>query len=74
MTTNEEIVALNLTYFLMFSLIDVKNFCQSTTGLNRLINTAKQTAKDDNIKHIQISDLSSAKHLLVLRFSLYLNI
>lgn len=24
MTTNEEIVALNLTYFLMFSLIDVK--------------------------------------------------
>lgn len=71
MTTHVEIVALNWTYFLMFSLSDVKP-CQSTTGLNRL--STQQANSSIDIKHIQISDLSSAKHLLVLRFSLYLNI
>lgn len=33
--------------------------CQSTTGLNRL-SIQQANNKDDNIKHIQISDLSSA--------------
>lgn len=59
-TTHVEIVALNWTYFLMFSLSDVKP-CQSTTGLDRL--STQQASSSIDIKHIQISDLSSAKHL-----------
>lgn len=62
MTTDEEIVALNLTYFLMFSLTDVK-FANQTTGLDRL-SIQQANNKDDNIKHIQISDLSSANTYL----------
>lgn len=58
MTTEEEIVALNLTCFLMFSLTDVR-ILQIHHQIEKVINT-KQANMDDNIRHIQISDLSSA--------------
>lgn len=50
-----EIVALNWTDFTTFSMSDVK----LATGLNSL-STQQSSNKDDDIKHIQMSDLSSA--------------
>ena len=66
-TTHEEIVALNLTCFFfldVFHEIDVK-FLPIDHWIERAIDDSKQqTNKDDNIKHIQISDLSSANTYL----------
>lgn len=70
-TTNEEIVALNLTYFLMFSLIDVKiaNQPLDWTGYQY----SKQTTRMITSSIFKFLTWVP-QHLLVLRFSLYLNI
>lgn len=71
MTTNEEIVALNLTYFLMFSLIDVTfaNQPLDWTGYQY----SKQTTRMITSSIFKFLTWVP-QHLLVLRFSLYLNI
>lgn len=56
-TTHKEIVALKLTFFLMFSWIDVKFIHQPLDSIGFLF---RQQTKEIKIKHIQISDLSSA--------------
>lgn len=66
-TTHEEIVALNLTFFFFLDVFSL-NRCQILPidhWIERAIDDSKQqTNKDDNIKHIQISDLSSANTYL----------
>lgn len=57
MTTHVEIVALNWTYFSMFSLTDVK---PTSHPLDHDSPSMQQANNEDDIKHIQISDLSSA--------------
>lgn len=71
MTTHEEIVALNLTYFLMFSLFDVKfaNQPLDWTGYQY----SKQATRMITSSIFKFLTWVP-QHLLVLRFSLYLNI
>lgn len=70
-TTNEEIVALNLTYFLMFSLIDVTFTNQPLDWTN--YQYSKQTTRMITSSIFKCLTWVP-QHLLILRFSLYLNI